>query len=236
MAKGIFILGTDTGVGKTFATAGIAYILKQHHHNVCCFKAVQSGGILKDGKLVSGDIKFIKDINDMQEFCAHMNSYCLKAEVSPHMAAEAEGINININKILEDYKTLGDKYDYVVVEGAGGIIVPIIREKYYIYNLVKDLDIPAVVVARAGVGTINHTALTVNFAKSIGITIKGIIINGYNGSYFEKDNIKVIENITGIKVISVLSRIDIENEEKFIEKAKLEYARSMNIDEILKVF
>lgn len=236
MAKGLFIIGTDTDVGKTFVTAGITYILRKHNLNACSFKPVQSGGILKENKVFSGDIEFIKNVTEINETNQMMNSYCLKEAVSPHIAAELENITIDKNKIIKDYKRLQEKYDYVVVEGAGGIIVPIIRDRYYIYDLIKDLNIPVVIVARAGVGTINHTALTINFLKNHGIEVKGVIINEYSNSYYEDDNIKVIKNITGVDVISIINKLNIEEDEDFVLKVRDEYSKSLEINKILSLF
>jgi dethiobiotin synthetase len=236
LAKGLFVIGTDTDVGKTFVTAGITYILRKHNFNACSFKPVQSGGIVKDNKVLSGDIEFVKDITEINETNTMMNSYCLKEAVSPHIAAEIENVTIDKNKILEDYKKLQEKYDYVIVEGAGGIIVPLIRGKYYIYDLVKDLDIPVIIVARAGVGTINHTALTVDFIKRLGIEIKGLIINGYSNSFYEDDNIKVLKNITNVDVISIINKLNIGENEDFISKARVEYDNSLEIKKVLNLF
>ncbi len=236
MAKGLFIIGTDTDVGKTFVTAGITYILRKHNLNACSFKPVQSGGILKENKVISGDIEFIKNITEINETNQMMNSYCLKESVSPHIASEIENITIDKNKIIKDYKILQEKYDYVVVEGAGGTIVPIIRDRYYIYDLIKDLNIPVVIVARAGVGTINHTVLTINFLKNKGIEVKGIIINEYSNSYYEDDNIKVIKNITGVDVISIINKLKIEDDKEFVLKARDEYSKSLEINKILSLF
>ena len=236
MVKKLFVIGTDTDVGKTFVTAGILDILRKNNYNACSFKPVQSGGILKDGELISGDIEFIKDVTQIHETNLMMNSYCLKEAVSPHLAADMENIKIDKYKILDDYEKLKQKYDYTVIEGAGGIIVPLIRDEYYIYDLIKDLDAPVVIVARAGVGTINHTALTVNFIKSKGIEIKGLIINGYNNSFYENDNIEAIKNITGLEVISVLNKVNTDKNEDFILNAKIEYEKSLEIEKVLRLF
>ncbi|MCY6484702.1 dethiobiotin synthase [Clostridium aestuarii] len=236
MAEGIFIVGTDTDVGKTFVTAGITYVLRKNGFNACSFKCVQSGGVYKEDKLISGDVKLVKDITGIKEEYDVMNPYCLKEEVSPHIAAEVEDTAIDKQKILEGYKKLKEKYDFVIAEGSGGVVVPIIRDKYYIYDLIKDLNLPVVIVTRAGVGTINHTVLTVEFLKSKNIKIKGIIVNGYKGNFYEDDNIKVIKSITGLEVISVLNRVEEKDYDNFIEKARNEYYRSMNINEILKMF
>lgn len=236
MNKGIFIIGTDTDVGKTFVTAGINYILRKNDFNAISFKPVQSGGILNSNKLIPGDIEFIKEVSGLNEDYEIMNSYCFKEAVSPHIAAEIENVYIDKNKIINDYKKLYETYDYCIVEGAGGSIVPLIRDKYYIYDLVKDLNIPVLIVARAGVGTINHTSLTVDFLKSLGIEIKGIIINGYTGSYYEDDNIKVLKSITDLYIISVINKLELSEKEDFILKAREEFEKSLDIEKILNLF
>ncbi|SHJ48703.1 dethiobiotin synthase [Tepidibacter formicigenes] len=226
MGKGVFIIGTDTDVGKTFVSAGITYMLRKNEYKACYFKPIQSGGIIPI------DVKFVKDVCHIEERYDFMNSYCFEEGVSPHLASKIENITIKKEKILDTYKELIKKYDYVVVEGAGGIIVPLIGNEYYIYNLVKDLKLPCVIVARAGVGTINHTILTYEFAKSKGIYVKGIIINEYSGKFYEEDNINIIKNITKLKVISKISKL--ENLDK--NTIKNEYEKNINIDNILELF
>lgn len=236
MGKGIFVLGTDTDVGKTFISAGLTYVLRKHQFNACSYKPVQSGGILKENKLVSGDIEFVKGITQLCEKDSSMNTYCFKEAVSPHIAAELENVTIDRHRILQHFKELQQKYDYIIVEGAGGTVVPLIRNQYYIYDLIKDLDIPVVIVARAGVGTINHTSLTVAFIKSLGIEIKGLIINEYSDCYYEKDNIEVLKNITGMDVVSVINKLETPEEDDFLATAKTEYDQSLKLEKVLNLF
>ncbi|MEW9124324.1 MAG: dethiobiotin synthase [Thermotaleaceae bacterium] len=236
MSKGLFIVGTDTDVGKTFITAGITYILRKNGYKAISFKPIQSGGILKDNKLISGDVDFVRQVADIREEDVVMNSYCLKEAVSPHIAAEKEKVEIHVDKIIDDYQRLKTAYDYVIVEGAGGIVVPLIRERYYIYDLIQELNIPVLIVARAGVGTINHTALTAAYLKGRGIEIKGCIINQYSGSYFEKDNIEVIQKITGIKVFGMVDKMDIKEEHGNVLDIRQGFERNLKIDNLLSLF
>lgn len=234
MNRGVFIVGTDTEVGKTIITAGIVYVLKKNGINACSFKAVQSGGILKNGKLVSGDTKLVKRVCNIEENENLMNPYCLKAPVSPHLAARLEKVTINREKILSAYKKLSQKYDYIIAEGAGGLIVPIIENKYFMYDLIKDLDLPIIIVAHAGVGMINHTALTVKVAESIGLDVKGIIINKFTNKLHEKDNIEVIKNITGKKIIAVIDEIEkFEYDGGDFRRLKSEFEKKIKIEILL---
>lgn len=236
MSKGIFVIGTDTDVGKTFVTAGITYVLRKNGFNACSYKAVQSGGVYEGTNLVSEDAQFVKNITSINEAYEVMNSYCFKTAVSPHIAGEIENIKIDKKIILEGYKKLEEKYDFIIAEGSGGAVVPLIRNDYYMYDLIKDLHISVVIVARAGVGTINHTVLTVEFLRNKGIDIKGIIINGYEGNFYEDDNIRVIKDITGLEIISVINKIKEKEYKSFVKKSREEYENNISIEKIKKIF
>lgn len=219
MGRGIFIVGTDTDAGKTFATAGLTYALKQNKKDVIPYKPVQSGG--------NGDTKFYKKMADLDYSIEDMNTYTFKGAVSPHLACKLENKKINKEHILNHYKRLINSHDYVIVEGAGGIVVPLVDNEYYVYNLIKDLNLEVVIVARAGVGTINHTVLTNEFLKKHGIKVKGIIINQYNNKFYEDDNIKQIKELTNLEIIYKFNKVEdfskksIEEEYKKIDENKL---------------
>lgn len=226
MGKGVFIIGTDTDVGKTFVTAGITYKLKESGYKVIAYKPVQSGGIIPQ------DCKYVKEMCDLENPYEEMNTYCLKEEVSPHLASRMENRRIDKAKIVNHYNELINTYDYVIVEGAGGIVVPLIENEYFVYDLIKDLDLEVVIVARAGVGTINHTVLTNEFLKQKNIKAKGIIINQYNEKFYEDDNITAIENLTNLSVVGKLSKIsDFTKENIRKEYKKLDLEKLENIFE-----
>jgi len=214
MNRGVFITGTDTGVGKTIVTAGLVYLLRKVGFKVCSFKAVESGGLLKDGKLISGDTEFVRTVAGLDlegfsgEIARDMNPYCLKTPVSPHLAARLEKVRIDKNNILKAFNRLAGEYNFIIAEGSGGLVVPLIENQYYIYDLIKDLGLPVIIVSRTTVGTINHTVLTVEFARSIGLAIKGIIFNGFTGKVYERDNVRVIEEITGVTVLGVINQLN----------------------------
>lgn len=233
MGKGIFIIGTDTDVGKTFITAGITYKLIQSGYNAISFKPVQSGGIIEEStnSLIPPDIKYIKDICNIDCDYKKMNTYCLKEEVSPHLAAKLENVEITKEKIINQYNELINKYDYVIVEGAGGIVVPLIDNTYFVYDLIKDLNIDVAIVSRAGVGTINHTVLTNEFLKKLNINAKGIFINKYHGEFYEDYNIQVIKDLTKIEIVHTVGEI-----KKFtIENIKKEYEK-FDLEKLLNLF
>ncbi len=211
MAKGIFIVGTDTDVGKTVVTAGLLHILRSKGHRAIYFKGALSGAIEDGNKLIPGDTDLVSQVSGLKETYENITPYIFKTAISPHLAAQIEDKPIDLNIIKAKFEKLKEKYDFIIAVGSGGIICPLINRDEEIYtlgDLIKDLNMSTVVVARGGVGTINHTVLTVKFIESMGIKVKGIIINNYEDNYITKDNIKVIEKLTGISIVGKFKTID----------------------------
>lgn len=233
MNKGVFIVGTDTEVGKTVVTAGLIHILRQQGVNACSFKAVQSGGKWENGQLLDGDTLWVKKVCGIEEDYNLMNPYPLQPEVSPHLAARLEGKTIEPAKILQAYNTLQEKYDFIVAEGAGGLITPIVDNDYFIYNLIQDLKLPVIIVSRAGLGAINHSILTLNYLQKLAIPVKGIIVNNYSGQMHEKDNIECIANISGQKIIGVINHLDNLDSDPDYLNLKHEFSEKINIENII---
>lgn len=192
-SKGFFVIGTDTDIGKTFCSGLLYHGLKDK--NGMYYKPIQSGGIPKDGKLYAPDVVSIckKEGVPYQD---EMVTYVLEAEVSPHLASEIEKTEIDIEKVKEHFEELKNKYDYMIVEGAGGLHVPLIRDKYYIYDLIREFDFPVILVSSAKVGSINHAVLTIKSLESMGIKLHGIIFNRVKNTneskIYEEDSIKEI--------------------------------------------
>lgn len=135
-------------------------------------------------------------------------SYIFKPAVSPHLAAQIENNPIRLNKIKGDFEKIKKKFDYVVVEGAGGIVCPfnLKEEKLMLPDVIKALGLDILVVASASLGTINSTVLTVEYAKQQGINVKGIILNNYNkDDMMQVDNKNQVENLTGINVVETVA-------------------------------
>jgi len=176
-AKGIFITGTDTGVGKTIASAAIAMLLRRMGHTVGVMKPVTSGCIERDGHLVSEDAELLCFAagTAVTPDCA---PYLLKAPVAPSIAASLEGVKIDFEVIRAAYLRLAESHEFVIVEGAGGLMVPL-AGGLLISDLASHLGLPVVVVARPGLGTINHTLLTTFTGRTMGLVVKGVIVNRY---------------------------------------------------------
>ena len=206
-----FVIGTDTDVGKTY----VSTLLKKH--NFQYYKPIQSGCFLRDGKLTAPDVDFLTKFNGIP-YDNSMVTYTLKEEVSPHLASEMENTNIEIENIKKHYEDLKRKYSNILVEGAGGFYVPLIRDKFYIYDLIKMFNLPVVLVCGTRVGAINHTMLTLNALKTMGIKLQGLVFNNYKGQFFEDDNIKVILELSQIKNYIIVKNNQQEISDKEIEK------------------
>lgn len=206
MKKSIFITGTDTGVGKTFVAVGLIHAMKEKGFSVCPMKPVETGCLLRKGELFSEDTFKLLKASGVDEPIDLINPYRLKHPLAPSVAAEIEGAHINKKNILSAHTHLTKKYDITIIEGAGGIMVPL-HKKYLFLHLVKDLNIPLVIVSRPGLGTINHTLLTIEAARNQGLHVLGVIINNTNKTkrgLSEKTNPKIIRMLGGVPVMGIV--------------------------------
>jgi len=194
--EAFLITGTDTGVGKTFIAYNLALALKEKGYDVGCFKPVETGVSDKpeDGSLLASATG--QDLEEVVPFRA-------KSPLAPYSAILEGELSLKKEMILEQFSKITGKYEYILVEGAGGIAVPILKNYTYA-DLAKDLSLGLIIVARAGLGTINHTFLTVEFARSKGLKIAGLVLNGFEGmDPSEKTNPRVIYEMTGLKPLCI---------------------------------
>ena len=210
MAKKIFITGTGTDVGKTYISALIIKKMREAGFNCGYFKPVVSGVVELQGRLIDSDANYVVNIANIPIEPEKCTSYYWQEAVSPHLAAKRKNQEIDIDKIKYDLSQNNKKYDYLLIEGAGGITCPLKLtqdEKYLLKDLIWELGLSIIIVADAGLGTINSTLLTVDYAKSNGIEIEGIILNNYDSDNFMHwDNLEQIEALTGINVVATVSR------------------------------
>lgn len=210
MSKNIFITATGTDVGKTYVSALILKKMRAAGLNAGYFKPVLSGVKEKDGKLIESDCNYVVNTAKIPEAADDSVAYWWKEAVSPHLAAERAGINIDVEKIKSTFEQKQKEYDYLLIEGAGGITCPLRLqngEKYLLKDLIKEFGTNIIIVADGGLGTINSTLLTVEYARQYNIKIEGIILNNYNpDNFMHQDNLKQIEYLTGVKVISTVQK------------------------------
>lgn len=205
MNIGYFIIGTDTDIGKTYVSSLIFKSLK--NYNIGYYKPLQTGCYLENKTLVPLDPKFLCDFNEIQ-LKDEMTTYLFETPVSPHLASELENIPIVMENIFKQWNILKSKYSTTFIEAAGGIYVPIIRNKYFMFDFIKDLNLPIILVCSTKVGAINHTMLTLNFLKEKNIKIQGIIFNNYTGEFYEDDNIKVVLETSKIENYIIIKNGD----------------------------
>lgn len=176
MEKGIFVTGIDTGVGKTVIAGAIAATIKAHGLDVGVMKPVATGAKEIEGRLVSEDVVYLKKIIGSTDDDDLVNPIRLKPALAPNMAASRAGITIDTGKVWKAYKELTDKHDFVVVEGIGGLMVPI-DDNLLVADMALKMGLALVIVSKHYPGAINHTLLTLEYARSRNLRIKGIIFN-----------------------------------------------------------
>lgn len=210
MAKKIFITATGTDIGKTYISALIVKKMREAGFNCGYFKPVISGVTEMCGRLIESDANYVigkANISAEPQDCV---SYYWQEAVSPHLAAKRKNQEIDIDKIKYDFAQINKKYDYLLLEGAGGITCPLKitkEEKYLLKDLIWELGLSVIIVADAGLGTINSTLLTVDYARSNGIEIEGIILNNYESDNFVHwDNLEQIETLTGVNVVATVAK------------------------------
>lgn len=211
MAKGIFITATGTDAGKTYVSALIVKSMRERGFNCGYYKPALSGAeITNDGKIIPGDADYVLKTAGIEEPPENYVSYIFKPAVSPHLASEIENNPIKLEKIKSDFERIKKEFDYLLVEGAGGIVCPFnMEEGILLPDVIKALDLDTLLVADAGLGTINSTVLTAEYAKYHGINIKGIILNKFDeNSLMQRDNKIQIEKLTGIKVVAEVKEND----------------------------
>ncbi len=199
MLKSLFITGTDTDVGKTYITAGLGVVFRKMGIDVGVMKPFAAGIAQKKG-YKSEDIEILSRAAMACDPEKLVNPQFFRIPASPYTAWKKLKIKPNIPTILSSYKKLSKLHDMMLVEGMGGIMTPILKD-YYITNLIKEMKIPAVIVTRSKIGTVNHTIMTCKMCEKYKIPVKGIIINNFDDGYPVKELKRDLQNLTGIKVL-----------------------------------
>lgn len=207
VGKGIFITGTDTDIGKTYVTALLVKTLREAGYDAGYYKAAISGA----DSVAESDAGFVNRFAGIRESEDMLLSYLYKHAVSPHLAARMEGHPVEKEVILAGWARAAARYPYVTMEGSGGICCPIRHDEkavYYLEDIVHWLHLPSLIVADAGLGTINHVVLTAFYMKARELPVKGVLLNNWKGGVMEEDNVKMIEEMTGLPVLAKIRRGD----------------------------
>lgn len=234
MKRGLFVTGTDTGVGKTMVTAALARALRSVGINVGVMKPVTSGCRESDGELISDDAELLAWAAGV-ECDGDVAPYCLREPIAPADAVKRDGVRIDFGKIAESYDRLAKRHDFVLVEGAGGLMVPLCGG-LLIADLVRHLELPLLVVARPNLGTINHSVLTCFAATQMEIAVRGVIVNRYPAEpgLAERGAAHQIGSLCGAPVLGVWNDLPGEPE-AVVERLAGQFLASPEHEIILRI-
>jgi len=230
MNKGYFVTATGTDVGKTFVTALLVKKWRDSGIDAGYYKAALSGAELRNGRWVAGDADYVKTIANLPDTQEQLVSFVYKEAVSPHLAARKEGNPVDLVQVKRDFEAATSRHEFIFAEGSGGIICPIrydaapVRtgkdpaaatkapsapactpQKIFLEDIIKALGLPILVVTTAALGSINACVLTVEYARSRGIPVRGILVNRYGASgnlEMEDDNILMMHEMTGLEILA----------------------------------
>ncbi len=231
--SGLFITGTDTGVGKTLITAALAGALKDLGCDVGVMKPAQSG--VEDGR--DSDAGLLIRAAGITDPWEQVVPYSFQAPLAPMVAAELEGKQLQKQVVIAAYRSLALKHRLMLVEGAGGLMVPLAGD-FLVAQLALELSLPLLIVARPNLGTINHTLLTIITARGMGLEVAGVIINGYRAEQAgiaEQTAPEIITRFSGIPVLGIIPYIEGEHDWDKISTLSSELKRSLNLEEIIRL-
>jgi len=203
MMPSLLVTGTDTGVGKTLVSGGLAAELARRGAPVGVMKPFATGARSVRGRLVSEDALFLQSAAGVDDSLDLINPICLKPPLAPPMAARVAKTRINLSRVWSAYQTLRRRHPILIVEGIGGLLVPLITG-WTVADLARKLRLPLLIVTRPSLGTLNHTALTVHAARSHGLRILGLVLNSAHPArkgLAERLNPDALEQFTGITVL-----------------------------------
>lgn len=228
LPKGLFITGTDTGVGKTLIAAGLALALKQMGVDVGVMKPVETGCARlrsdvvsrapespvsgRDGALAPDDAQFLRDMAGANDDMSLINPYALTEPLAPAVAAQREGVTIDINVIRRAFQSLCSQHQIVIVEGAGGLLAPL-TQGYFMADMAQLFQLPLVLVTRASLGTINHTLLSLSYARQRGLSVSGVLMNHATREHgiAEETNAEFIRGLVDCPFLGVVPFLPVIN-------------------------
>ena len=176
MKQAFFITGTDTGIGKTYVACQLIRQYVAQGYRVVGMKPVAAGCELVDGKWVNEDVRLLTEASNVDAPLQLVNPYCFNPPIAPHIAAEQEGVDMQLDVIAQAYQALAELADIVVVEGAGGLLVPL-NAQHTIADLIAYLNIPVLFVVGMRLGCINHALLTMEVMQARGLNVSAWVAN-----------------------------------------------------------
>lgn len=223
--RAIFITATDTDIGKTVMASAIALGVRER--SIDC-------GVMKPVQCAGDDASFLKTVSRTEDSLEIINPFFFKRPLSPHLAARLEGRRVSIRKIMRCYELLLNRHEFLVVEGAGGLMVPV-SDRFLVADMIKELNLEIVIVARAGLGTINHTLLTIEAAQRRDIGVVGVIFNqSSKGSVTvcEKDNPLIIHKLSRVRTLGFVPFLQLREGNPSVKELKY-ITEKIDIDSIM---
>jgi dethiobiotin synthetase len=197
--RGVFVAGTDTGVGKTILAACVCAGLAARGEKVAAYKPAVTGTEEDPPEGWARDHELLASVASAGQSPEDVSPHRYAPPVSPHYAAEMAGDQIEPNELLAKARNAADHADALVCEGVGGLLVPL-TSGYLIRDLALDLNLPLVIAARPGLGTINHTLLTLEAARTAGLDVRGVVMTPWEGGDMAESNRATVELIGNIAV------------------------------------
>ncbi len=199
--KSVFVTGTDTDVGKTCVAAGLAVTLRKSGVDVGVMKPFAAGSAQSQTGFQSKDVEILRRASQITDPESLINPQFFPVPSSPYTAWKNLKTKPKVNPVLSAFEELSKLHSMLLVEGIGGIMTPILRN-YFVTDLIREMKIPAVIVTRTRIGTVNHTVMTVQMCKKYKIPLRGIIINDIDShGYTVKELSRDLKNLTGVPVL-----------------------------------
>lgn len=207
MSKAIFLTGTGTDIGKTFIAGLIVKKLAQGNGKTSLLQSSHERKLNRrsDESLIPGDALFVRQMSGISQPLDEMCPYVYENAWSPHLASRVEGNPVDLAVVREGFAKVAENYDYITMEGSGGILCPLCFDEHKIQleDVIREFNLSSILIADAGLGTINSVVLTFEYMKAHNLPLKGIIFNHYHpGNIMEEDNIFMCEHMTGLPVLA----------------------------------
>ena len=215
----LFVTGSDTDVGKTYVTAGLAVALRKLSVDVGVMKPFAAGIPQKKG-FKSEDAEILAKAAQVSDSESLINPQFFKMTASPYTASKYLKIKVKVDSVLSCFRKLSKLHSMLLVEGMGGIMTPILKN-YFVSDLIKEMKLPTVIVTRTKIGTVNHTIMTCKMCEKYKIPIKGIIINNFDSDGYKIKILKRdLEDLTGVPILGTIPYIENLSDESLYKNIK----------------